>query len=206
MYRWRTYRSPLLYWAAAGVLTLVTVLVVARLVGGAEARAARWGATRSVPVAARAVEAGAVLAEADVAERRLPASVLPDGPIADAPVGRAAAVAVTAGEVLLESKLAAAGTRGAAARMPEGRRGIAVPAGPAGMPPLEPGNRVDLLATLPEEIVGGDGAGAPTVLVARAAVVLDVDDDTATVAVTPGEAARVAFALAAGAVTVVLAP
>src|SRR5437870_1135925 len=53
-------------------------------------------------------------------------------------------------------------------------------------------------------VVVADGA-APTFPVALGALVVDVGDESAAVAVTPDEAARVAFALTSGAVTLALA-
>jgi hypothetical protein len=76
---------------------------------------------------------------------------------------------------------------------------VAVPTG-SGLP-LEVGDRVDVLATFD---AGTTGAGEPTFAVARRAVVVHVGEDAVTVAVTTSAAPRVAYALAAGAVTLVL--
>jgi hypothetical protein len=63
------------------------------------------------------------------------------------------------------------------------------------LPPVEPGDRVDVLVTV------GD---APTVTVASRAVVVDVTEDAVTVAVPTDRAPRVAFGAVAGAVTLAL--
>ena len=60
-----------------------------------------------------------------------------------------------------------------------------------------------MLATF--DPAGGPDGAAPTFPVAVAALVVDVGDDSATVAVGPHEAARVAFAVATGVVTLALA-
>jgi hypothetical protein len=75
---------------------------------------------------------------------------------------------------------------------------MAVPGG-AGRPPLRPGDRVDVLATL------GDGSGE-TITVVVDATVLDVDDqsDVVTVAVAPEDAPSVASAVATATVTLAL--
>ena len=204
MYRIRFFlrRFPLLYWVAAFSLAFVTATVVHGTVGRAQAAAARYGSVRAVPVAVRPVAAGNVVAAGDVAVRRVPAAFVPSGRLGV--VGRVAVVPLAAGEVLLASKLAGAGEQGVAALLPEGTKALAVPAG-AGTPPLARGNRVDVLASFDtaagEEAQGAD-AGAPTFPVAIAALVLEVDPETAvTVAVTPDEAPRVAFAIAKGTVT-----
>jgi hypothetical protein len=63
------------------------------------------------------------------------------------------------------------------------------------------GDHVDVLATF-DETAAGDGA--PTFAVALDAVVVHVGHDAVTVAVTERAAPRVAYALAAGAVVLVL--
>ena len=203
--RMRLRRSPLLFWLATAALAAVSGMAVARIVGTAEARARDLGGLRSVPVAVRALEVGTVVRAADVEQRRLPIALLPGGVDADIddPIGSVVAIPVLAGEVVLAAKLAPAGLRGAAALIPAGRRALAVPTG-AGLPPLEPGNRVDILVTfdIGSGPAGGDGAAEvaavePTFAVATDAVVVDVTDQVVTVAVLTEEAAQVAFALAA---------
>jgi Flp pilus assembly protein CpaB len=86
---------------------------------------------------------------------------------------------------------------------------VAVPNGGAHLP-LVPGDQVDVLATFdPSGDPTGDPPGShsadPTFPVAKSALVVDVADDSATVAVAPQEAARVAFAVTTGVVTLALA-
>ena len=196
---------PRSFWPLALGLALLTGVVVARLVGEASSRAARLGGLRSVPVAARAVEAGQVLSAADVAVRRLPAALLPAAPVASSPEGHAALVPLAAGEVVLEAKLAPWGTRGVAALVPPGRRALAVPM-ERGRLPVRTGDRVDVLATFETAEPAGDGGGQePTFPVATAALVVDVGDEAVTVAVSQHEAPRVAFAVARGTVVLALA-
>lgn len=209
----RLRRSPLPFWALAVALSLATGLTVARLAGEAAARADRLGGLVDVPVAARPVAAGAVVRPADVEVRSLPSALVPSGRLARSPAGRVAIVPLSPGEVVLAAKLAPDGLTGVAALVPPGHRALAVPVD-AGALALRPGHRVDVLATL--ELGGvGDGAlvggaaptgaaPAPTFPVATAALVVDADDDAVTVAVTPDEAPRVAFALARGTVTLAL--
>jgi Flp pilus assembly protein CpaB len=186
-----------MYWVAAFMLAALTAVVVSGLVGRASAAAARYGSVRSVPVVMRPVAAGEVVRPADVSTRRVPAAFVPAGAVGR--VGRIAVVPLGRGEVLLASKLAGAGEKGVAALLPDGAKALAVPVGP-GMPPLERGNRVDVLASFdtPE-------GSEPTFAVAVHALVLAVDPDTAvTVAVSPTESPRVAFAIAKATVTLAL--
>ena len=198
-------RHPVWFWAFAVGLALVTGLTVSRLVGEASARAARLGGLRPVPVAARPVAVGHVLSPSDVAVRHLPRALLPAGPVATSPAGHAALVPLAAGEVLLRSKLAPWGASGVATLVPPGRRALAVPL-ERGRLPLRRGDRVDVLATF--EAAGAAGAagdgGEPTFPVAVGAVVVDVAEEAVTVAVTPREAPRLAFAMARGSVTLAL--
>lgn len=206
----RLRRSPLPFWALAVALSLATGLTVARLAGEAAARADRLGGLVDVPVASRPIAAGAVVRPADVEVRSLPSALVPSGRLARSPAGRVAIVPLAPGEVVLAAKLAPDGLTGVAALVPPGHRALAVPVD-AGALALRPGHRVDVLATL--ELGGGalvegaapaGGGAAPTFPVATGALVVDADDDAVTVAVTPDEAPRVAFALARGTVTLAL--
>lgn len=197
-------RSRLPFWVLTLGLAAATGLFVARLVEEAAAAAARYGGLRPVPVVLRSVEAGQVIGPADVAHRQVPAAFVPPGEVAREPVGRTALVPLLPGEVLLRARLAPWGLRGAAALLPAGTRALAVPAGPGGRPPLRPGDRVDVLATF-ERDTEPEGA-RPTFAVASGALVVAVDDDdeTVTVAVPAADAPRLAFAVAAGSVTLAL--
>ena len=199
----RLRRSPFPFWALAFAVALGTGLLVARLVGQASDRAARLGGLVDAPVAARAVDAGAVVRARDVEVRPVPRSLLPRGRLAAPPVGRVAVVPLVPGEVVLAAKLAPEGVDGVAALLPAGQLALAVPVDPGGLS-LRPGHRVDVLATF--DVAGPDGAAteAPTFAVATGALVLDVGDEAVTVAVSPDEAPRVAFALARGTVTLAL--
>lgn len=202
--RWRrrlrawSRRSSVGWWGAVATLGVVTLLIVRSSLEASAGVAARFGDLRSVPVVVRPVDAGEeVPADAIVLDER-PAATVPDGEVvADGWDGRTALVPLVPGEVLLAAKVAPEGLRGVAALLPEGARALAVPAGPGGRPPLDVGDRVDLLATL------GDGE---TVVVASSALVLhvDADADTVAVAVPAGEAPTVASAVATGTVTLAL--
>jgi pilus assembly protein CpaB len=195
-------RSPLTYWVAVGGLALVTALAVSGLLGRARTAAARYGSPRSVVVATHDIGVGAAVKDSDVEVRSLPASLLPQGSIGDIGQarGRVAVVPVFQGEAVIRQQLAPSGLSGAAALLPPGKRGISVAAGPTAAK-LSKGDTVDVLATFdPATAPGSD----PTFPVATSASVIDVSAEAVTIAVDPEEAKRVAFAIAHGAVTVVL--
>jgi pilus assembly protein CpaB len=197
----RLRRHPLAYWLVAAAVAVGAGTTVARAVGAAEAERARLGGVRPALVAAADLPAGRRLADGDVRVVAVPRSVLPDRPAAPGDAaGRVLGNPVAAGQVLSRSDLARAGTSPLAARLPAGRRGVAVPGGPGGLR-LSSGDVVDIYATFPPDAAGG---GEPTFAVARAAGVLDVTDDAVTVAVREAEVAAVAFALAGGVVTLAL--
>jgi hypothetical protein len=183
------------YWLTAGAVALVTAVVVARLAAGAAAERNRWGEVRTALVVTERVAAGDDLA-GRVTTRSLPVAVLPQGSLAALPRTAVAAADLVPGELVLAHRLT--GRSALAARLPRGTRGIAIPT--ADGLPVEPGDRVDLLATLDT----GETGSEPTVVVARDAVVLSAEEDAVTVAVDDAAAARVAYALAVGAVTLVL--
>jgi len=203
-FRYIVRRFPLLYWMGALALVAVTGLAMARLVGNAQAAAARFGGLRSTVVAARPVPAGALVRPGDVTVRRLPAALVPRGPVAGvgAAVGHLALVAMAPGEVVLVSKVAPSGRRGVSALLSDGSEGLAVPVGPT-TPPVTCGDHVDVLASFESDTAAAAGT-APTFPVARGAVVVAVDHQAVTVAVTPDEAPRLAYALTHGAVTLAL--
>jgi pilus assembly protein CpaB len=200
-------RSGLAWWAVAVVLAVVTGTVVRGSLDRSAAAAARFGHVVPVPVVADAVEVGDVVEAGDVRIERRPSAMVPVGELADLGSvggrGRVALVPLVPGEVLLASKLAADGLRGAAALLPDGMRALAVPGGPGGRPPLQIGDRVDVLATTTAAV---EAVGVPTVVVAEAALVLAVDEasDTVTIAVAVDDAPAVAYAVTAASVTLAL--
>jgi Flp pilus assembly protein CpaB len=231
-------RLPILYWVGALALVLCTGAGMARLVGGAQAAAAQFGALRPVPVATHEVLAGTALKASDVTLRRLPAAVIPSGEVArsvEAVVGRVTLVPLAPGEVVTSAKVAPSGLTGVSALLPPDSRGLAIPTAP-GTPPLQRGDHVDVLAsfdldrglalsraaptdtasagtasagtasagTATADIASAGTGPAPTFPVARHALVLDVGHQAITVAVTPDEAPRLAYALTHGAVTLAL--
>ncbi|MDQ6797532.1 MAG: hypothetical protein M3011_05830 [Actinomycetota bacterium] len=96
----------------------------------------------------------------------------------------------------MREALAPWGLKGLAALLPAGTRAVGVPTG-AATPPLHTGDVVDVLATIDAPSVTTD----PTFAVAQAALVVDVGSESATVAVSPTEANKVAYAVAHGAVS-----
>lgn len=197
----RLARSPLAYWAAVVALAAFTAFTVAGQVGRAEASAARYGRLRPVVTAARAVEVGSVLRPADVVLRSIPAAFLPEGAVGatGAVVGRTVVVPLFRGAAVVAANLAPEGVEGLAALLPAGAQAVAVPTSGASVP-LRRGDRVDVLATFDPPPAGEE----PTFPVAEAALVVDVGPEAVAVAVAPEEARRVAYAVAAGVVTLVL--
>ncbi len=198
--RLRFPRRPALFWLAAVVLAALTGLTVARLISSASAEAARWGDLRPTLVASTDLEPGSIIGSGDVRVERRPATLVPAGALVGPAEGQVVSAPIHEGEAVLGARLAPAGLSATAAALPAGRFGIAVPTG-VGALALESGDVVDVLATFDPDTVGD---GEPTFPVARSTTVVGVAEEAVTLAVTEEEAPRVAFALTAGVVTLVL--
>ena len=197
----RLARSPFTYWLAVVALAAFTASTITGQVNRARAQAAQYGRLRPVVTAARTVEVGAVVRSSDVVVRAMPAALLPQGALTatDDVVGRTAVVPLFQGSAVVVGQLAPDGLEGVAALLPEGGWAVAVPIGPASVA-LRRGDRVDVLATFDPPPAGEE----PTFPVAQAALVVDVGPEAVAVAVAAQEAVRVAYAVAAGVVTLVL--
>jgi Flp pilus assembly protein CpaB len=192
----RLRRRPVPYWVTASAVAVGTAALVGHIAAGAAEARDRWGTLRPAVVVIHDVGAGEPV---DAEVRMLPRALVPRSALTSVPARAIALTGLEAGETLLATRLA--GTRGSAvaARLPRGTRGVAVPVG-SGLP-LTVGDHVDVLATF-DEASASDGA--PTFIVAKGALVVHVGHDAVTVAVTERAAPRVAYALAAGAVELVL--
>lgn len=196
-------RRPVLWWSATVVLAAVTAQVVAASLSRAEEGADRYGSTRSVLVATRDVAVGEVLVAGNAERKELPAVLVPRGAADAAALGGRVTARLHAGEVIHGGRVAPGGLSAVAALLAPGTRGIAVPHGQEALS-LEVGDVVDILATIVELDPGGDLP--PTVTIAADATVVHLGQAAVTVAVRSEEAARVAYALTSGIVTLALVP
>ncbi len=188
----RARRSLALRWSAVALAAGLAAAQAVRLGADAEAARAAWGDPVEVVVAARDLDAGDVVQAADVRTERWPSAVVPGGAVDEAPLGRVLSADVVAGEALVGARLAPDGLSGPAALVPDGWRAVAVPSSAgfgAPVPPLRLGDRVDVLA--PD-------------LVAAGAVVVAVDDEVVTIAVSADDAPAVAEAMAVAVVVLAL--
>ena len=190
-HRWRLV-------AAAAMLVLISVTWTT--VRNAESARSAWVDQLTVAIAARDLATGEVIGNDDVRDLSLPRAAVPRGatPLAAAElVGQRVRSAIMEGEAVVTNRLGAAGLSPLAARVGPTHRAVAVPLGDA-RPPLQPGDRVDLIAA------GTRGAtGERTV--ARLAEVLDVAEQAVTVAVPVGQVPDVVAAAVDGVVVPVLA-
>ena len=200
--RARLRRRPALWWLLTLVLAAVTGQVVSTTVDRAEERSARYGDARPVLVVTAEVAAGAVLSSADTELRSMPAALVPEASVGAEALGSRVRSPLFPGEVVHRDRLAGAGTSAVAALLPAGTRGVAVAHGEEALP-LEPGDVVDVLATV--GAVAPEEAGtAPTVTVTSGAVVVATGEAAVTIAVPLDDTARVAYAAAIGVVTLAL--
>jgi hypothetical protein len=138
--------------------------------------------------------------------RRLPQAAVSPGALAEPPVGSVVRQSVLTGEALVSERLAPQGLTGVAALVPAGHRAVAVPVGPVATPPVAVGDLVDVLAVVPAASGPGEVAGGePAFPLVDGAVVVDVAEQSVTLAVPEADAPRVAWTLTNGAVVLALA-
>jgi Flp pilus assembly protein CpaB len=205
----RAAARPQVRRVAVGLLAVVTGLLVTSLVASAEAARDRWGRTRPVVVATRDLSPGDTIEGSDVEVRTLPETAAGSTALREAPTGAVVSQPVVAGEALVGQRLAPDGLSGVAALVPAGQRAVAVPLGPMGAPPLSIGDLVDVLAVVPVAADGvadaGAGTGEPAFPLVEDAMVVDVGEQSVSVAVPDVDASRLAWTLTNGSVVLALA-
>jgi len=205
----RAAARPQVRRVAVGLLAVATGLLVTSLVASAEAARDRWGRTRPVVVATRDLSPGDTIEGSDVEVRTLPEAAAGSTALREAPTGAVVSQPVVAGEALVGQRLAPDGLSGVAALVPAGQRAVAVPLGPMGAPPLSIGDLVDVLAVVPVAADGvadtGADTGEPAFPLAEDAMVVDVGEQSVSVAVPDVDASRLAWTLTNGSVVLALA-
>jgi Flp pilus assembly protein CpaB len=219
-------RSPraVLLWLAAILVAVVTAALVATDLGALHRRANSLGAPRPVAVAARELPLGSKINRDDLRSRSVHRSQLPSGALSpSAAEGRVVAVPVVRGAFVVDGNVAPRRRTGLDGAIPPGMRALRIVARDAVHPPV--GSSVDVLVTF-ESSDGAAAGGAPTVTAARGVLVLGTDyapaavetptTDRATTGQVAGvgvtllvseeDAPRLAFAAAAGYVTLALVP
>jgi len=220
-------RSPraVIFWAGAILVAIATATIVATDLAALHRRAHSLGAPRPVAVAARDLPLGTTIRRGDITTRPVHRSQLPSGALSPKVAERrVVAVPVVRGAFVVDGNVAPRGRTGLDSAIPPGMRALRVVARDALHPPV--GSSVDVLATF-ESSDGAAGDGAPTVVAARGVLVLGTDDEPAaveggargsgepggqrgglgvTLLVDEDDAPRLAFAAAAGVVTLALVP
>jgi Flp pilus assembly protein CpaB len=224
-------RSPraVALWLAAVVVAVATAALVATDLAALHGRAHSLGATRSVAVAARDLPLGTTIRRGDITTRSVHRSQLPAGALSpNAAQRRVVAVPVVRGAFVVDGNVAPRRRTGLDGAIPPGMRALRIVARDALRPPV--GSSVDVLVTFESRDETAAG-GAPTVVAARGVLVLGTDDEPAaiesgtagtagtgrdtggqsggvgvTLLVTEDDAPRLAFAVAAGVVTLALVP
>jgi pilus assembly protein CpaB len=211
-------RSPraLALWGAAGIVALVTAVVVASDLAAIHRRAADLGPVVTAVVATRDLPLGTTARASDLVERAVHRSQLPEGALegSRAVAGRVITVPVVRGGFVTAANLAPRHRNGLDGAVPPGMRAMRVIVTNALRPRL--GAAVDVLATF-DTGGGGSGATSSTVVVAAGVVVVGLDAEAGragargdtlgvTLLVDADDAQRLAFAEANGVVTIALVP
>jgi Flp pilus assembly protein CpaB len=219
-------RSPraVILWLGAVAVAVATAALVATDLAALHRRAHSLGALRPVAVATRDLSLGTMIRRGDITTRSVHRSQLPRGTLSpSAAERRVVAVPLVRGAFVVDGNLAPRGRTGLDGAIPPGMRALRIVARDALRPPV--GSSVDVLVTF-ESSDGAAAGGAPTVVAARGVLVLGTDDAPAaveagtagrdgsgqggglgvTLLVTEDDAPRLAFAAAAGVVTLALVP
>jgi Flp pilus assembly protein CpaB len=184
-----------------GLVVAITLLTARAQVSAVSAARRQWTEVRGVTVALHDLPPGATIDAASVEVRELPIVAIPEGATTEAPIGAVVRYPIMSGEPLLTARLAPDGLTGVAALLPPGHRAVAVAAGPTTRPPLQIGDRVDLLAAL---AIGDSPDGMPTAPLVESGLVVDISDEAVTVAVPTESAPSVAYAISQGFVVIAL--
>jgi Flp pilus assembly protein CpaB len=214
-------RSPraVLLWLGAVLVAVVTAALVATDLAALHRRAHSLGSPRPVAVARRDLPTGSTIDRGDITARTVHRSQLPSGALSpDAATGRVVAVPVVRGAFVVNGNVAPRGRTGLDGAIPPGMRALRIVARDALRPPV--GSSVDVLVTF--ESSDAAAGGEPTVVAGRGVLVLGTDEALAavetgagdrnaagigvTLLVTEEDAPRLAFAAAAGVVTLALVP
>ena len=216
-------RSPraLLLWTAAAGIAVVTALLVGTDLATLHRRARDLGPEVAVAVATRDLPTGATVADGDVRVRQVHRSQLPaDAVEPDDAAGRVVAVPVLRDGYVSVRNLVPRDRDGLDGVVPSGMRIVRIVAG-APAAARRAGAAVDVLATFDAGVTidaESSGPDDPTVVVAQGALVITIDDAATgdltdaegangmTLLVTEEEARALAYATAAGVVTVALVP
>ena len=181
------------YWLVVAGAAAITGLVVAAIAGLAGGDSS-LGSLTPVVVVTEAIEAGQPLDEHNTEARHYPALTLPPDAVGTLSGDEVASATLLPGDMVTTTRLGG---------LPIGNRTeVAIPAHTA-LPPLSPGNQVDVLVTLPITDQSGAETQA-TLTVATAAIVTNKADHAVTIAVTEQELLPVASAVVQGSVTLAL--
>lgn len=196
LYRW--LRHPLVFWGAVALLVVVTAVASARQSDRQRELEAGYGELRQVPVAVIPIRPGEPLDGDAVRWERRPAAGVPPGAVTDLAEGAVAAAAIYPGEVVHGERVAGLGG-GLSSRLAPGSAAVSIPTA-YGVPPVRPGDRVALIAVFDTFATEQAPEARP---VARHATVMEVDEDTVTVAIRRSDLEATVTALVWGTVAVV---
>ena len=185
-------RHAILYWALVATVAALSAGLVIDKAADAEAARRRWGHDRPVAVATVDLPAGRAVGPTDVRIERWPLAVGPADALGAVAPGTIVSSAIGAGEPFVPHRLGRPQGGPVAAVLAAGRRAVTVPIGDV-RPPVEPGDRVDLVAA---------GLALDAVVVARDAEVVQTTEGAVVVAVDAAEVEAVAGALVNGTVVI----
>ncbi|CAB4740634.1 unannotated protein [freshwater metagenome] len=172
-------------------VALVVGWQVTAQLGAAERVQQSWGSSTAVVVAARSLEAGEILDSSTARIEQMPRRFVPEGALFEVPADRRVAVATNAGEILVRSRVSAAGAGAIGSTLGAETQAVTLSLGEAPAP-VQPGDLVDVISVR-TDVSGSDLSGSDSpqsgegeigaARVAESAVVLQVAQGQATLAV-----------------------
>ncbi|MGB6057757.1 MAG: SAF domain-containing protein [Microthrixaceae bacterium] len=195
-------RRKALHRAFSLTLVAAVTLVVHGTLRSAEAARSAWGATVSVVMTTSPVEGGEALGRSTLHLVDVPRAMAPASALSKLPTGQRARIPLDRGEILTASKVAEGSAGPIAARLATGTQAVTLPLGDSPAP-LARGDLVDVYGIVPDR--GGTAiTSASMTVVARSAVVMELTDSAATLAVVDDEVPATVEATAGGGLRIVI--
>lgn len=184
------------------VLAAGVTLAVHGTLSNADSARQSWGETVSVVMTRTAINGGEAMTNSSLKLIKVPRALVPSSALTAVPSGRRARTPLDRGEIVTAAKVAEPSAGPITSRLSPGTQAVTVPLGDSPAP-LAPGDLVDVYGIVPDRS-GPMTTSAHMVVVARSAVVMELSDSAATLAVAAGEVAATVEGIASGSLRIVI--
>ncbi len=183
-------------------LAIGVTLAVHGSLSSADSVRRSWGETVSVVMTRSEIHGGEALTDSSLELIDVPKALAPSTALTELPSGRRARTPLDRGEIVTAAKVAGPSSGPIASRLSPGTQAVTVPLGetPA---PLSPGDLVDVYGIVPDRSAP-TATSAHMAVVARSAVVMELGDSAATLAVATDQVGVTVEATASGSLRIVI--